>query len=144
MRLPVYIINRPVAIKNLCNISHCNYFMGYAATTVVILYWNPDQPFLFKKLIMLGLINIIFVCPWKTITLQVLYCFNKILKLFFIICTCSTWSHVNLILHPLHFVVQKFSHMKLSYLILERKLILIYWMMKILKSLMSLIQSQNH
>ena len=34
--------------------------------------------------------------------------------------------------------------MKLSYLLLERKLVLIYWMINILQSLISLIQSQIH
>ena len=43
------------------------------------------------------------------------------MKLFVIIWTCSTLLHVNLILHPLHFVMQKFSHMKLSYLLLKKK-----------------------
>ena len=38
----------------------------------------------------------------------------------------------------------KFSHMKLSYLPLEIKLVLIYWMMKILPSYISLIQYKIH
>ena len=31
--------------EDLDDISHCGYFMEYANNTVVILYWNPDQPF---------------------------------------------------------------------------------------------------
>ena len=58
--------------------------------------------------------------------------------------TSSTWFHVNLILNPLHFVIQKWSHMKFSYLPLERKLVLIYLMMKISQSHISLIQYQIH
>ena len=93
---------------------------------------------------MLSLMNITIVSTWKTSTPQVLCYFNNTLKVFFIIRTCLTWFHVNLILHPLHFVIQQFSHMKLSYLLLEIKLFLIYWMRKILQSLMSLIQYQLH
>ena len=100
--------------------------------------------------IMFGLMNIMLVSPYNTSTLQVLYHFNKILRLMFIIQTSSTWFHVNLILHPLHLLIQNFSHMKLSYLPLERKLILIYWMMNTLQSRVPLIQfkftslSSNH
>ena len=41
----------------------------------------------------------------------------------FIIKTSSTWFHVNLILHPLHFLIQQLLHMKLSYPPLEGKLV---------------------
>ena len=97
--------------------------------------------FLSTYTIMFGLMNIILVSPYNTSTLRVIYYFNKILKFMFIIQTSSTWFHVNLILHPLHSVIQKFSHMKLSYLPLEIKLVLIYWMMNTLESRISLIQS---
>ena len=40
----VYIINGRVTINNLDDRSHCGYLTGYAATTVVILYWKPYQP----------------------------------------------------------------------------------------------------
>ena len=40
-----YIINGSVTRKELDNRSCCTYFMVYAATTRVILDWNPDQPF---------------------------------------------------------------------------------------------------
>ena len=49
---------------------------------------------------------------------------------------------MSLILNPLRFVIQQLSPLKLSYLPLERKLVLIYWIMRILKSLISLIQPQ--
>ena len=32
-------------MNNLDKRSHCTYFMGYAANTVVFLYWKPDQPY---------------------------------------------------------------------------------------------------
>ena len=44
MRL--YIINWSVKINKLDDRSHLSYFMGYAATTGVIIYWNPYQPFI--------------------------------------------------------------------------------------------------
>ena len=40
-----YIINGHVTRKKLDDISHRGYFMGYAATTGFIIYWNPDQYF---------------------------------------------------------------------------------------------------
>ena len=94
--------------------------------------------------IMHGLMNIIIVSPQNTITLPVIYSFNNILKVFFMIRTRSTLFHIKLIIYPLHFMITKQLHMKFIYLLLERKLVLIYWMMNILKSLMSLIQSQIH
>ena len=95
--------------------------------------------------IMFGLMNLVLVYPYKTSTLQVIYSFENIPKLIFIIQTSSTpWFHINLILNPLHFVIKKWSHMKLSYLPMVRKLVLIHWMIKILQSHISLIQSQIH
>ena len=91
---------------------------------------------------MFGLMNIIIVSAYKTITLQVLYYFKNILKFLFTIHISSTWFHMSLILHPIHSGIKQFSHMKLSYLLLERILVLIYCMMKILQPLLSLIQSQ--
>ena len=43
--MKVYIINVCVKINRLHDRSHRGYFMAYAATTGVILYWNPDHPF---------------------------------------------------------------------------------------------------
>ena len=40
-----YITNRNIARNNLDDISHHGYSMGYADTTVFILYWNPDHTF---------------------------------------------------------------------------------------------------
>ena len=39
----VYIINGRATRNNLDDISHRGYFVGYAATTGVILYWKSDQ-----------------------------------------------------------------------------------------------------
>ena len=44
----VYIINGHVTRNNPDDKSHRGYFMGYAATTGVILYWKPDEPFVMK------------------------------------------------------------------------------------------------
>ena len=97
---------------------------------------------LFIELIMFGLMNIILASPYNTSTLQVTYSFVKIMKVVFIIQTSSTLFHANLILHPIHLVMKQLSHTKLSYLPLERKLVLVYWMTKILQSLTSLVLSQ--
>ena len=45
----VYIINGRATRKKLDDRSHRGYFMGYAATTGVILYWKPDQPFIIHR-----------------------------------------------------------------------------------------------
>ena len=45
----VYIINGRATIKKLDDISHRGYFMGYAATTGVIIYWKPYQSFFIHK-----------------------------------------------------------------------------------------------
>ena len=45
----VYIINGRVTRNNLDDISHRGYFMGYAATTGVILYWKSDQYFVIHR-----------------------------------------------------------------------------------------------
>ena len=96
----------------------------------------PQSPSCFLRII------IILLSPYKTIILQVLYLLNKILQVLFVIHTSSNLFNVNLILHPLHSVIRQFSHTKLSYLLMEIKLILIYWMMNILQSLMPLMKSQ--
>ena len=106
--------------------------------------WIKTIILLSTKPIIIGLINIIIISPWKTSTLPVCYSFNKILKFFFVIRNWSTWFRVNLILHPLYFLIQQLSHIKLSNLLVEIKLVLIYWIINILKYLMSLIQSQIH
>ena len=45
----VYIINVRATRNNIDDRSNCGYFMGYAATTGVVLYWNPDQPFVIHR-----------------------------------------------------------------------------------------------
>ena len=139
-----YITNGRVTGEKLDDRPHRAYFMVYEATTgVIISTWIKTTIFLTTEPIMLGLMNIIRVSTYKTSTLPVLYSFNKILKVLFIIWTSSNLFHVNLILHTLHFVYKN-SHMEFSYLLLERKLALIYSIMNILQSLISLIQSQIH
>ena len=110
-----------------------------------LLYTGSQTNILLSKdTIMLVLIDIIIVSPWNTSTLLIIYSFNNILKVSLVIWTWSTLFYVNLILHPFHFVIKQWLHMKLSYLLLERKWVLIYLMMNILQSLRSLIQSQIH
>ena len=77
---------------------------------------NYNNHLLFTDPIMFGLMDIILASPYKTSTPQVTYSFDKILKVIFIIQTSSTWFHAKLLLHPLHLVTKKFSHMTLSYL----------------------------
>ena len=59
----VFIINGRATVKKLDDRSHREYFMGYAATTGVVLYWKSYQPFLFTESIIFGLINIILASP---------------------------------------------------------------------------------
>ena len=47
--LRVCIINGRDARKKLDDISHWGYFMGYAATTGVIIYWKPDQSIIIHR-----------------------------------------------------------------------------------------------
>ena len=47
--LRVYIINGRATRKKLDDRSHPGYFMGYAYTTGVILYWKPDQLFIIHR-----------------------------------------------------------------------------------------------
>ena len=89
--------------------------MGYVTNTGAIIYWIVDQTFISKEDIMLGLISISIVSSQKTSTIQILLFFNNILTVFFIIRTCSTLLHVKCIAHTLYFVIQQYSHTKLSY-----------------------------
>ena len=41
----VYIINGHVTRNNIDDRPYHGYFVIYASTTVFIIYWNPDQPF---------------------------------------------------------------------------------------------------
>ena len=44
----VYIINGCVTRNNIDERSHRRYFVGYAATTGVIIYWKTDKPFVVR------------------------------------------------------------------------------------------------
>ena len=59
----VYIINGRATRKKIDDISHLGYFMRYAATTGVILYWKPDQPFIIHRDHHVWLMNIILASP---------------------------------------------------------------------------------
>ena len=125
--------------KNIDDRSHRGYFMGYAATTGVVLYWKPNQPFIIHRAHYVWFDEYNSRLSVTTNTLQVPYSFGKILRFVFIIQTSSTWYHMNLILNIRNLVMKQLSRMILSYLPLERKLVLIYWIMNILQSLTSLI-----
>ena len=116
--------------------------MEYVATTGVIIYWKPYQTFIIHRnhYFWFDEYNSYLSIEDKQTPGSLLLC--KILKVIFIIQTSSTWFHVNLILYTLHLVIQQPSHIKLSYLPIERKLVLIYWIMKTLKSHTSLIHPQ--
>ena len=45
----VYIINGRSIRNKLDDRSYQGYFKGYAATTGVIIYWKPDQPFIVHR-----------------------------------------------------------------------------------------------
>ena len=47
--MKVYIINGRATRKKLGDRSHRGYFMGYTATTGVILYWIPYHPFFIHR-----------------------------------------------------------------------------------------------
>ena len=49
MGVRVYIINGRATSKNIDDRSHRGYFMGYAATAGVIIYWKPDQTFVIHR-----------------------------------------------------------------------------------------------
>ena len=110
------------------------------------LFYNGIHNSLFISIepIIIDLMNLILLYPHNTSKLQVIYSFNKIIKVFFITRIFSYVFHVSLILHPLHFAIQQFSHKKFSYLLMEINLVLIYWMNNILPLLMSFILFQIH
>ena len=137
-----YIINGCVTRNNLDYVYHSGYFIGYPATNRVKLFWIPGQTFVTHRShrVWFDEYKYRFYIEDKQNPGSLLI--KKILKVLFITQTSSTWFRVKLIRHPLHFVIQQFSHMKFSYLLLEIKLVLIYWIMNILQSLMSLIQSK--
>ena len=95
--------------------------MVYASTTVVIIYWNPGQPLVIhiSRHVWFHEYNYRLSIWDKHAASSLLL--NNILKVSLVIQTSSTWFYVKLILHLLRFVIQKFSHMKFIYLLLERK-----------------------
>ena len=81
----VYIINGIVTINKLDNGPRRAYFMEYVTTTGLILYGYTKQSFISTEIIIIGLINIILMSPQNTITLPIIYFFNNILKVLFMI-----------------------------------------------------------
>ena len=118
--------------------------MGYAATKGFILYWNPDQLFVIHRYQNVWFDEYNSRLSIEDRCIPFIYSFVNIMKVLFIIKSSSNLFHVYLILNPIHFAIQQLSHMKLSYLPLERELVLIYWMMNILQSYISLIKPQIH
>ena len=115
--------------------------MVYAATTGVILYWKPDQPFIIHRAH-----HVWFDEYNSRLSIEEKYTPGSLLlrkdpegRIYN--SDLLNLIHANLILHPLHLEMRQLSHMTLIYLPLERRLVLIYWMMKILQYLTSLILS---
>ena len=140
----VYIINGHVTRKKIDDISRHIHFMGYATTTGTILYWKPDHIFFIH----------IAHHVWFDEYNHHLYIYDKHTSGSLLIqqhpeSLIHNLELINLILckldlNPLHSLIQQFSHMKLSYPLLDRKLVLIYLAMNILQSLMSLIKFKTH
>ena len=108
--------------------------MGYEATTGVIMYWKSYQPFVTHRAYHV----------WFDEYNSCLYIEDKHAPGSLLLLQ-DTESHIHnpellsLILCELNltstpFFIQKFSHFKLSCLPLERKLVLIYWMMNLSQS----------
>ena len=113
----VYIINGRATRKKLDYRSHQGYFMVYAATTWVILYWN-----IYQLLIIHRDHHVWFDEYNSCLSIEDKHTTDALLKkVIFMSQTSSTWFRVKSVLHPLHLVIQPLSHMKLSYLPLERK-----------------------
>ena len=86
----VYIINGRVTRNNLM-IDHTVVIPWNIKLLQELSYTgNQIKLLLFTDPAMFGLMNIILVSPYKSITLHFLYYFNKILKVMFIIQTSST------------------------------------------------------
>ena len=136
----VYIINGRDKINKLDDRSHRGCFMGYAATTGIILYWKPDQPFIIYRSH-----NVWFDEYNSRLSIEDNYTPGSLLLRQDPEGRIHYSDLLNLIpckLDLLHLVIQQLSHIKLNFLPMERTLVLIYCMMKILQYLISLIQSQ--
>ena len=113
--------------------------MGYAATTGVILYWKPEQHFVIHK----G--HHVWFDEYKSIlSIKDNHTPGSLLLWQYPEINIHNSDLLNLIPCELDiastpFCDKKFSHMKLSYLPLERNLVLFNWMMNILQSHISLI-----
>ena len=94
--------------------------MGYAATTGFILYWNPDQLFVIHRYQNVWFDEYNSRLSIEDRCIPFIYSFVNITKVLFIIKSSSNLFHVYLILNPIHFAIQQLSHMKLSYLPLEK------------------------
>ena len=81
----VYIINGRATRKKIYDRSHRGYFMEYAATKGVILYWGKINLLLFTEPIIFGLMEISMISPYKKSKLHFPYSFGKILKFIFMI-----------------------------------------------------------
>ena len=120
------------------------YFLRYAATTGVIIYWKTDQTFVIHR----------YHHVWFGTYNSCLSIENKHTQCYLLLqqypeSLIHNSDLLNLIPCKLDVISnpfrdKKLSYTKLSYLILERKFNTIYWMMKILQSLISLVQYQIH
>ena len=100
--------------------------MGYAATTGVILYWKPDQPFIIHRAH-----HIWFDEYNSRLSIEDKHTPGSLLLRQDPEDHIHNSDLINLIpceldLHPLRLEMKQLSHMTLSYLPQERKLVLIY------------------
>ena len=86
----LYIINGRVTRKNFDDRSHRDYFMAYSATKGVILQWKPDQPLVIHISHHVWFDEYNHRLSIEDKQIQVLYSFENILKVIFIIKTSST------------------------------------------------------
>ena len=135
----VYSIKGHLTRNSLDNRSYCSYFKGY---TQLLPTGNHTILPISTETIILGLMSIIFIFSQNKINFPALYSLNNIQKVLFTIRIFSSWFHMILILHLPYFVIKQWSRMKLTYLLLGRKLVPIYCMKNTLQSLILLVKFQ--
>ena len=137
----VYIINGRATRKKLDDRSHRGYFMGYADTTGIMLYWKTDQPFVINRDH-----NVWFDEYNYHLSIEYTQTPGSLLLWQDPEGHIHNSDPLNLIPYELDLTSTPFRDetiitYDIEYLSLEIKLVLIYWMMKILQYLTSLILS---
>ena len=140
----VYIINGRDTRKKLDNRSHHGYFMVYADTTGVVLYYNPYQTIFIHRNH-----HVWFDEYNSCLFIEDNYTPSYLLLKQYPESHVHNSDLLNLITCELDltstpFCDTKILTYKLNYLPLEIELVLTYWMMKTLQYRISMIQSQIH